>query len=248
MDTLGKTPETLESVRISLEDELEPYWEELDGFVQEKIRSIVKPSHFKYFEACIFKLKALWYIHSRVEDLDVKYGNLVDTFLDQKLFDRFVKDSDGTFSYFPFFEALEFENLLNQGKACLDCFAKAAGSTFGDSPNNISKLESVLKPRRSQIASQLLHKIEVSKRHLDGILLDPKKGKKSIRDLVSHREHASIRFRIDAAGRSRHAIVRSDHPEVVRLSNYHVTEISTRVWYHTRQLVAESLPLFFERV
>jgi hypothetical protein len=182
----------------SLEDQLEPYWEELDGLVQEKIRSAVRAAHFKYFDACRLKLKALWYINSRVEDLDLKYGRLVDSFLNQETFDRFAKNDDGSWSYFPFFEALEFENLLNQGKACLDCFSKAVGSSFGELPNNVSKLEHVLRSnkgknhRRSTQAYKLLQKIAEARNRLDGIVLDPGNGKKSIRDLVSPREHASI--------------------------------------------------------
>jgi len=73
----------------SLEDQLEPYWEDLDGFVQEQIRSAVRPAHFKYFDACRFKLKALRYINSRVEDLDLKYGRLVDSLLNQETSDRY---------------------------------------------------------------------------------------------------------------------------------------------------------------
>ena len=234
----------------NLEDELEPYWEEFDGLVQERIRSAVRAAHFKYFDACRLKLKALWYINSRVEDLDLKYGQLVDSFLTQETSDRFVKNDDGSWSYFPFFEALEFENLLNQGKACLDCFSKAVGCTFGELPNNISKLENVLKSRegkndrRGKQAYKLLQKIAQARNSLDGIILDPGKNKKSIRDLVSHREHASIYFRItQSQQRSPNALVRHDHPEIARLRNYRVTEISETVWYHTKKLVEESLPL-----
>lgn len=234
----------------SLEDQLEPYWEELDGFVQEKIRSAVKAAHFKYFDACRFKLKALWYINSRVLDLDLKHGRLVDSFLKQEKSDRFIKNDNGSSSYFPFFEAVEFENLLNQGKACLDCFSKAVGSTFGELPNNFSKLEHVLKSnegknhRRGTKANNLLQKMAAARNRLDGIVLDPGNGKKSIRDLISHREHAFIHFRItQLQRRSPNALVKSDHPEIARLPNYRVTEISETVWYHTRKLVEESLPL-----
>jgi hypothetical protein len=234
----------------TLEDQLEPYWEELDGLVQEKIRPAVRATHFKYFDACRFKLKALWYINSRVEDLDLKYGCMVDSLLNQETSDRFVKNDDGSWSYFPFFEALEFENLLNQGKACLDCFSKAVGSTFGELPNNLSKLENVLKSnegknhRRGTQVYKLLQKIAEARNRLDGIVLDPGNGKKSIRDLVSHREHASIHFRItQSQRRSPNALVKSDHPEIARLPNYRVTEISEMVWYHTRKLVEKSLPL-----
>jgi hypothetical protein len=237
----------------NLEDELEPYWEELDGLVQERIRSAVRPAHFKYFDACRHKLKALWYINSRVEDLDLQYGQLVDSFLNQETSDRFVKNDDGSWSYFPFFEAVEFENLLNQGKACLDCFSKAVGSTFGELPNNISKLEHVLKSSegkndgRGKQAYKLLQKIAQARTRLDGIVLDPGRGKKSIRDLVSHREHASIYFRItQPQRRSLHALVKHDHPEIARLQNYRVTEISETVWYHTKKLVEKSLPLLLE--
>lgn len=227
----------------SLEDQLEPYWEELDGLVLEKIRSAVRAAHFKHFDACRLKLKALWYINSRVEDLDLKYGRLVDSFLNQETFDRFAKNNDGSWSYFPFFEALEFENLLNQSKACLDCFSKAVGSTFGELPNNVSKLEHVLRSNNGKNRINLLQKIAEARNHLDGIVLNPGNGKKSIRDLVSHREHASIHFRIIQSQRSRNALVKSDHPELTRLLDYRVTEISERVWYHTKKLVEESLPL-----
>jgi hypothetical protein len=232
-------------------DELEPYWEEVDGLVQEKIRFVVAPAHFKHFDACRFKLKALWYINSRVEDLDLRYGQLVDSFLNQETYDRFVKGDDGSWSYFPFFEAVEFENLLTQSKACLDCFSKAVGSTFGELPNNVSALERVLRSkqsdnnRRTAQAEKLLQKIDEAKDRLTGIVLDPgNDGKKSIRDLVSHREHASIHFRITRAQqRSSNALINGAHPEIVRLPNYRVTEISETVWYHTKKLVEESLPL-----
>lgn len=233
------------------EDELEPYWEEIDGLVQDQIRSSVRTAHFKYFEACRFKLKALWYINSRVEALDLQYGRLVDSFLTRETFDRFVKNDDGSWSYFPFFEAVEFEHLLNQGKACLDCFSKAVGSTFDEGPNNLSKLISILlkvkdgkNHKRGPQVHKLLQNISDARDQLEGIVLDPGNGKKSLRDLMSHREHASIYFSITQSyKRSPTALVKRDHPEIKRMQDYSVIEISETVWFHTRKLVVESLPL-----
>lgn len=228
--------------------DLEPYWDTIDGIIEEEIRSSIPSRHFKYFDACAFKLKAIWYLKCRVSDLDARYGKRVDKILAGGNLDKLLRNPDGSWSYFPFFEALEFESLLAQGKACLDCFAKAIGSIFGELPKNISRLERLLNhkqrsgptPRRTA-ASELLDHIRVARFRLGGVVIDPGTGRKSIRDLVSHREHASIHFRVTRSGRSAAALVRSDHPEIVRLPNYRVTEISTRVWYHTRTLVENSL-------
>lgn len=234
-----------------LQDKLEPYWEEVDGLIEQAMHSVVPSKYFKYFEACRFKLKALWYLMSRVSELDERYGQLVDGFITARNFTRFTPNDDGSWSYFPYFEALEFENLLSQGKACLDCFAKAVGSAFGNLPNNLSGLVAILRQKEKRVtgrvASDLLDKIATAEGRLKGVVLDPdRQGKKSIRDLISHRERATIHFRINKSGRTAFALVRSDHPELVRLPNYRVTELSSRVWYHTHKLIAESFPIVFK--
>lgn len=231
-----------------LQDKLEPYWEDVDGLIEQAMQPIVPHKCFKYFEACRFKLKSLWYLTSRVSELDEEYGQLLDRFLAAGNFTRFTPNDDGSSSYFPYFEALEFENLLSQGKACLDCFAKAVGSTFGNLPNNVSSLVTVLRQEKGRavggVASELLNKIATAESRLKGVVLDPgREGKTSIRDLISHRERAMIHFRINKAGRTAFALVRSDHPGLVRLPNYRVTELSNRVWYHTHRLIAESFPI-----
>ena len=233
-------------------DSLEPYWEEVDGIIENDLKPVVPPKYFKHFEACQFKLKALWYLRSRVSELDEKYGQLVDSFLARENFSRFTPEDDSSWSYFPYFEALEFESLLSQGKACLDCFSKAVGSAFGDLPNNLSRLIAVLRKKReggmAGIASDLLNKVTAAETRLKGIVLDPdRQGKKSIRDLISHRERASIHFRISRTGRTNFALVRRDHPELVKLPYYRVTVLSDRVWYQTHKLIAECFPIFLRR-
>lgn len=228
-----------------MEQHLEPILDEVDGIVESRIRAVVEPKHFKYFDACQFKLKALWYLGERINKLDKQYREHVVSILADK-----THTLHSTQSYFPFFEAVEFENLLNQGKAYLDCFAKAIGSTFGELPNNLTKLEKVLDQKKqnknsaeSVAASDLLTKIRSHKIHLEGIVIDPGSGKKSIRDLVSHRERASIHFRVFSSGLSKSALVRSDHTETVRLTSNSVPVISKDVWHHSRKLAKDSFPI-----
>lgn len=98
------------------------------------------------------------------------------------------------------------------------------------------------------LASDLLKNIATAERRLKGIVLDPgRQGKKSIRDLIAHREHASIHFRINKAGPTKFALVRRDHPELIRLPTYRVTELSDRVWYDTHRLIAECFPIVVKR-
>jgi hypothetical protein len=225
-------------------DDLEPHYDELDVLVDKIVNSgKVSASQSKYFEACRFKVKVLWYISQKIESLDRQYREHISAYTgsedlsDLKLHKIEDRQSD-FYIYYPFFEALEFENLLSQGKSCLDCFAKAVGSLYRESPNNIDTLSRVLRENHlDETTKQLLDFIDESKR-LHGVIIDPNKGgKKSIRDLIAHRERIDIFFviRKDAAGKiasiSEGALLNMRHCEFMRFPNYLVRDVSSKVWF-----------------
>jgi hypothetical protein len=220
-------------------DDLEPHYDNLDHIVGNIIRPLIPMKKFKYFEACRFKLKAIYYIQNKIESLDSQYKKFLSLFITENALHKLSLTGDeDCYFYVPFYEALEFENLLSQGKACLDCFSKAIGSIYNESPNNIDRLLNILKskPKNHKI-DKLLSFIKKSDR-LNGVIIDPKSNeKKSIRDLISHRERIDIFFRIRLdhnTGKyvlSNGALLNMRHPEISRFPNYLVTEISAKVWF-----------------
>lgn len=221
-------------------DGLEPYYSNLDHIVDDIIRPMISKKRFKYFDACRFKIKAIYYTQKKIEALDRQYEEFLSLCIAENALGELALTGDADcYLYVPFYEALEFENLLSQGKACLDCFSKAIGSIYDESPNNIDKLANVLKskPQNHKI-DRLLSFIKESER-LNGVIIDPKsKEKKSIRDIISHRERIDIFFsmRLDHHTEkyvlSKGALLNMKHPEILRFPNYRVTEISAKVWHH----------------
>ena len=222
-----------------LKDTLEPHYDNLDHIVDDLIRPAISPRRFKYFEASRFKMKAIWYIQRNIEALDSQYKKLLFLCISENALNRLsLTGNKECYFYVPFYEALEFENLLSQGKACLDCFSKAIGSIFNESPKNIDKLINVLESRpKNHKVDKLLSFIKESYR-LKGVIIDPNSNKKmSIRDLISHRERIDISFtlRLDhntgKYGLSKGALLNMRHPEIWRFPNYLVTEISAKIWF-----------------
>lgn len=234
-------------------DDLEPHYSNLDHIVEDIIRPVIPTKRFKYFEACGFKLKAIYYIQNKIETLDSQYKKFLSLGIAENALHKLTLSGDKEcYFYVPFYEALEFENLLSQGKACLDCFSKAIGSIYTESPNNIDKLMNVLKsqPKNHKI-DKLLSFIEESDR-LNGVIIDPKSNKKkSIRDLISHRERVDIFFSIrldhDTGNYvlSDGALVNMRHPEISRFPNYLVTEISTKVWFLLLGIIENCFKILF---
>ncbi|MFC1511211.1 hypothetical protein ACFL5U_02350 [Candidatus Margulisiibacteriota bacterium] len=228
------------------------YLDVIDGVIENKIKGMVSIKQFKYFESCRFKFKALWYIHQKIEELDEEYSNFVDFCIKNNNFKYFKKLS--TYSYeqyhfFPFFEAIEFENILEKGKACLDSFSKAIGVIFGESPNNIDQLINVLKnnKKKDHRANKILNSINKETQHLRGSILNPKQtGKKSLRDLISHRERADVYFLIskNENGKmtySAGALLQIMHPELTLFTNnILIKDIATNIWFYTFQLLQNS--------
>ena len=143
-------------------------------------------------------------------------------------------------SVFSLFEAVEFENLLTQGKACLDIFSKAIGSLYchGGLPRNLKSLVKILESKSDGKVSKLLEFI-YHERKLHGVIIDPisKERKKSLRDLIIHYERADIFFTVRKDDTTHEfilssgALVNMRHPEIAKLSNYLVTEIANKVWF-----------------
>jgi len=220
-------------------NDLEPHYGNLDHVVEDIIRPVIPTERFKYFEACRFKMKAIYCIRNKVESFDSQYKTFLSLCIAENALHKLTLTGDKEcYLYLPFYEALEFENLLSQGKACLDCFSKAIGSMYDESPGNIDRLLNVLKskPQDPKI-DRLLSFIRESDR-LNGVIVDPKSNrKKSIRDLISHRERIDISFtlRLDQNTRkyvlSDGALLNMRHPEISRFPNYLVTEISAKVWF-----------------
>jgi hypothetical protein len=239
-------------------DNLEPHYDHLDHIVEDIIRPIVPNGKFKYFEACRLKMKYIWYIQNRITNLDAEYREFLSLSISENALDKLslTKNKDwgqDYYLYFPFFEAMEFENLLAQGKACLDIFSKAIGSVYGESPNNIDKLLNILKSKpKNPKLDRLLNFIRETQR-LHGVIIDPKTNKKtSIRDIITHRERIDIFFtiRLDhKSGKyilSNGALLNMRHPAIYRFPNYLITEISAKVWFLLLGIIENCFKVQFE--
>lgn len=233
---------------------LEPFYQDLDHVVDDLIRPAISPQKFKYFEACRFKVKAIWYIYKRIETFDKQYKELLSLCIAENSLQKLSLSGDkDSYYYFPFHEALEFENLLSTGKACLDCFSKAIGSVYGQSPNNIHKLTSVLMSiPRDEKSRQILGWINEFYR-LKGVIIDPKSDKqKSLRDLITHRERIDISFLISldsetAKYRLSHgALLNMKRVDISRIPNYLVTNISGKVWHHLLGIIENCFKILFD--
>src|SRR3990172_3316758 len=194
-------------------DELEPHYDELDAFVDKIVNSgTVSPSQAKYFEACRFKVKALWYISQKIESLDRQYREHIS-----------ISSGDAEFSELRF--------------------------------NKIDALSRVLRENHlDETTRQLLDYIDESKR-LHGVIIDPNKGgKKSIRDLIAHRERIDIFFiiRKDDAGEissiSEGALLNMRHREFVRFPNYSVRDVSSKVWFLVLGIVQNFLKVLAQSI
>jgi hypothetical protein len=227
-----------------LGDELEPHYSEIDTIIDDIIEKFnLSSGTIKYFEACRFKVTALWYLLDKINSLDSKYREYISEHissnsLQELKLTEIVNGDDLHYRYFPFHEALEFENLLSQGKSCLDCFSKAIGSLYSESPNNIDSLSNVLRSNHfNETTKKMLEIIDESER-LHGVIINPASdNKKSIRDLISHRERIDIYF-IIRKNQETHkndisdgALLTMEHDELIRFQNYLVTNISSKIWF-----------------
>lgn len=231
----------------SMANLLEPHWDEVDRIVENELGGYFNMKQYKYFRATNFKLKALWYLKGNVENLESQYRDFLRERLRQGCLDEFSLGGGGLLTYYPFFLALEFENLLTQAKACLDCFSKSAGTIFGDSPSKLSKLEVVLDQRKcckdtekAELADEILRHVKANRSFLNGTVLDPGTGNKSIRDLISHYQEVPVHFEIRGANTISHALVRFDGAPIIHLPNYRVVWISKQVWLQCRNIVLKS--------
>lgn len=237
-------------------DKIEPYYSwESDGIIDDIIQHKVSAKQFKYFEACKFKVKALWYIKKNLENWDERNRKFVKLCVKEKNFQHMKQAPSNypyLYSYFPFFEAVEFENLLMQGKAFLDTLSKALGCLFKESPNNVEQLEKVLRKYSAKdVRAKNLLSIITSTKRLKGVIVNPKReGKKSIRDLVAHREKIDIKFWIwkNKQGKltySKNAVLEMWHPEIEHLDNYLVINIASKIWYYALGTMVNSFKKAF---
>lgn len=239
----------------AIRGELEPHYDNLDHIVEDIIRPKVSEGVTKYYECCRFKLKAIWYTERKIQKLDEKYKAFLSEYvssngIEQLSLTEKSRKSTKFQCYFPVYEAIEFENLLSQGKACLDCFSKALGSMYQESPNNITKLINVLEQNRDKPKVCDLLEVLGHTNKLLGVIIDPKVGKKSIRDLINHRERVDIFFTIRKSNGgytlSQGAMLNMDHPEFLRFPNYLVTNISAKIHYLLSGVIEKSFKIQFK--
>jgi hypothetical protein len=230
---------------------------EIDGLVEGSVRKELTPRQFKYAEACRFKAKSLIYVRGRIEELDQNYYQLVHELLNSKdsrdrdLFEP--SERPGQRKFRPFGEVLEFEHLLVQGKACLDCLAKVIGAPYKQSPSNLEALQKVLGQSQDPRARRVLESICCYAGHLKGLTLDPgKPGKKSLRDLITHRELLPIFFIMQENANGNTSVYKParldmNHREVeiVKLESPGVPALAVQVQYYTQKIFEECLKAQF---
>jgi hypothetical protein len=245
-------------VMSEFNDGLFPFWtSDIDGMVEGPIKRQVNRKHFKYFEACKTKVKILFYICNRIKMLDSEYLKFVKARVSKNNFQGFSKDTfygREAYSFFPFFEAFEFENILYQGKACLDTFSKAIGSPYKNLPKNLDSLKKVLAPHRNEIKiRKVLGIIEDHEKHLRGLTLKipGSPTKRSLRDLSTHFEKLDIKFVVRTDEKPyfifEGAVLNMEHESIYRTctTNFKIMNISDTIWYHTSRILTESFEILF---
>jgi hypothetical protein len=237
-----------------LKDRLEPSYQDLDYIIDAHVRPAVSDDRFRYFEACGFKAKAIGHINRRVEQLDADYTNLLSLCVAEMRFHELsLKPYEGGYRYVPFYEALEFENLLSEGRALLDCFARAMGSVYGESPTTIDKLVRVLSARReSDKAGRVVDLLREAQKRLGGVVTDPgSREKRGMTDLVGHGERVDIFFTIlpnRETGRyavSHGALLNIRHAGATRFPHHRVVTIADKIWLLLLGLVEKCFQVQF---
>ena len=244
---------------VKLKDQLEPYFDNLDHIVNDILQPKVGGHQFKLFDACRLKIKYIWYIQKRVEELDNQYKEFLLLCINKNSIAKLSLTQNKEFGaeyffYFPFFEAIEFKNLLTQGKACLDLFAKGIGSIYrpGGLPKNLKNLIKILKQKSGDRRVDRILKYIYYEHKLRGVVIDPvDEGQETLRDLVVHYGRADIFFSIkgDEKGRynlSKGALVNMRNPQISMLSNYLVTEIAAKVWFLLLGIIENCFKIQFE--
>jgi hypothetical protein len=226
---------------------------ETDIVFEEKIMPSLSEHQIKYFQSALIKLKNLWYIHNKIDELDDRYLEFINFCITRQefrtaYFKKAEQDSPYIYILYPHFEAIEFENILSQGKSCLDCFSRAVGSLFENEANNIDKLKNVLEDfsHKDPKAAAILNVIQSEEKKLRGITLRPnKENKKSLRDIINHRQKAPISFYIYKGKEGEYsttsgAILDMHHPHIELMENYLVKIIATRIWYYSLKMVSDT--------
>jgi hypothetical protein len=244
---------------VKLKDQLEPYFDNLDHIVNDMVKPKVRGHQFKLFDACRFKIKYVWYIQKRVEELDKQYKEFLLLCIARNSIEKLSLTQNEEFgaeyfSYYPFFEAIEFKNLLAQGKACLDLFAKGIGSIYRPDrlPKNLLDLIKILKRKSGDERVDRILRYIYYEYKLRGVVIDPvDEGQKTLRDLVVYYGRADIFFSIRRDGKGRYnlskgALVNMRNPQISMLSNYLVTEIAAKVWFLLLGIIENCFKIQFE--
>jgi hypothetical protein len=106
----------MDETLAKLGDRYEPYRDQIDVEVWH-IRDLAAPSTARYFETALANLRAVWYLRSRVEQLDAEYGRLADEARRTGAYNAsFTPEVGGVRQLVPFFEVMEFEHLLSAAK------------------------------------------------------------------------------------------------------------------------------------
>lgn len=242
-------------VLLKKEDELFPFWSLVDTLVEKKIKDFVTPGQYKLFDSCRRKLTCLWYIYKRIFELDYKYARLGEELLTspQREIEQLVyikPIGQNEYRYDAYWEAIEFEHLLSQAKACADIFARAVGSFFKNNASNLQKLEKVLERIRGEnkdSAKKILIQIDKNKKYLKGIILSPEQHTKnqSLRDLLTHYESLDVWFKIRLPGGKEDAGVYGGFVDTrgIRVQNFKAINISQSLWFGLKSMVENSFAI-----
>jgi len=241
-------------------DELFPFYQyEVDGVYEERIMPSLSIAQKRYFHSSLTKLKNIWYIHNNIEELDTKYLKFINYCIGRQDFRSAYFTKAETYSpyiyiLYPHFEAIEFENILSQGKSCMDCFSRAIGSLFKNEAKNIDKLKIVLEgiSNEGNKAATILKVIQAEENNLRGLTLATKKENKiSVRDLINHWQKAPIHFYIYKDKEARYsttsgAVLDMHHPRIELMSNYLVKNIATNIWYYSLKVISNTFKVLIQ--
>lgn len=243
---------------FKLKEELFPFWSRVDTLVEKKLKQILAPGQYRYFDSCRKKLNSIWYIFKRISELDSKYVKLGEELLrspeaelKQNVYLQPVGEHEYRFE--AYWEASEIEHLFFQAKACADVFAKAVGSVFGkDLPKNVPKLIKILERVRAadkkDTAKRILIEIDDNKQYLRGIILPPEqlnKSQKSLRDISTHYERLNVYFRIRLPGGNGKAGVFGGFIDTrgVLLQNFKAINVSRNLWFGLNRMIERSFAI-----
>lgn len=228
----------------------------IEGTYEDEIKHKLNINQKGYFESVIYRLKDVFYVYQKIENLDEEYLRFINLCISKNEFRDQYFQSEENLKYllYPSFEDFEFGNILMKGKSCLDCYSMAIGSKlFNKRPDNIKGLKNLLSSSTDVKAKSILSCIEKCEPYLVGIILDPGiDGKKSLRDIYAHHDGPNVSFFVSPNEQGSYtstsgAIINMHDRRIPLLQNYLVKNIAGDTWFYLFEIVRNTFSILSDK-